>query len=567
MRTRTSFLRFGQVFALIGLLATGCVAPVGSAALGAPSLGALATGPIVRSVANQGVQEVRLPSIEPPTLDPGLAEDAASIDIIMQLFDPLVAYDPTGTPSGAGAETWTVSPDGLTYTFTLRSGLTWSDGVPVTASDYAYAWKRNVSPEVASPYANALFPIKNAQAINDGTIDVEQLGVQALDDRTLVVTLEQPASYFLRLASTWTLVPLRKDIVERYGDSWTEPGNIVTNGPYLLSEWTHDTRIVLTRNESYGGTKPTITRATFRAFPEDGAEQMLAAYEAGEIDTTGAGVPAELPTSQKDRLRADPVLSRELTSFKQSGTRMLIVNHRKPYLQDARVREALSLALDRKQILGPVLKLDGEPAYTIPPEGIVGRQPSAWPTDDSAKAQQLLADAGYPNGAGFPTISLTYNTSDVGRLFAQYAQQRWKDVLGIDVRVESMELATYLKWRRGPDWTQRGDLYWASWFSDYEDPNNWYNQLWDSETDPNSFNGGWSNSQYDALVRQAAGELDTTRRAGLYTQAEQIMAQEYPHIPIFHYAIGSLVKPYLQGYNPTRVLGLTPLRTMSIASR
>ncbi len=531
MRTRTSFLRFGQVCALIGLLATGCVAPAGSAAIGAPALGALATSPLVRSVANQSAQEVRLPSIEPPTLDPGLAEDSASIDIIMQMFDPLVAYDPTGTPAGAGAETWTVSPDGLTYTFTLRSGQTWSDGVAVTASDYAYAWKRNVSPEVASPYANALFPIKNAQAINDGTMDVEQLGVQALDDRTLVVTLEQPASYFLRLASTWTLVPLRKDVVEKYGDSWTEPGHIVTNGPYLLSEWTHDTRIVLTRNESYGGTKPTILKATFRAFPEDGAEQMLAAYEAGEIDTTGAGVPSELPTSQKDRLRADPLLSRELTSFKQSGTRMLIVNHRKPYLQDVRVREALSLALDRKQILGPVLKLDGEPAYTIPPEGIVGRQPSAWPQDDAARAQQLLADAGYPNGAGFPTITLTYN-----------------------------------KWRRGPEWTQRGDLYWASWFSDYEDPNNWYNQLWDSQADPNSFNGGWQNARYDALVRQATGELDTTRRANLYGQAEQIMAQEYPHIPIFHYAIGSLVKPYLQGYNPTRVLGLTPLRTMSVSA-
>src|SRR5581483_7438761 len=129
---------------------------------------------LARAVADQaGGQEARLPSIEPPTLDPGLAEDAASIDIIMQLFDPLVAYDPTGTPSGAGAESWTVSPDGLTYTFTLRQGPTWSDGVPVMAADYAYAWKRNVSPAVASPYANALFPIKNAQAINDGTLDPE----------------------------------------------------------------------------------------------------------------------------------------------------------------------------------------------------------------------------------------------------------------------------------------------------------------------------------------------------------------------------------------------------------
>src|SRR5205823_949479 len=207
MRTRTSFLRFGQVFALVGLLATGCVAPTGSAAIGAPALGALATSPLVRSVASQpSGQEVRLPSIEPPTLDPGLAEVVASIDVIDQLFDGLVRFDDVEHMTLVGAESWTVTPDGLTYTFTLRSGLTWSDGVAVTASDYAYAWKRNVSSDLASPYANSLFPIKNAQAINDGTMDAEQLGVQALDDRTLVVTLEQPASYFLRLASSWTLL-------------------------------------------------------------------------------------------------------------------------------------------------------------------------------------------------------------------------------------------------------------------------------------------------------------------------------------------------------------------------
>jgi len=556
MRARTCFLRLGQVLALIGLLVSSGAGLPATTALGAPAGG----------TANQATQEVRLPLIEPPTLDPGLAEDAASVDVITQLFDGLVAYDPTGTPSGAGASNWTISPDGLTYTFTLRSGATWSDGVPVRAQDYAWAWKRNVSPVTASPYANSLFPIKNAQAINDGTLDPEQLGVQALDDQTLVVTLERPASYFLRLASTWTLMPLRQDIVEGYGDSWTEPGTIVTNGPYLLTEWQHDSRIVLTRNENYGGTRPTIQRAIYRLLPEDGAQQMLAAYEAGEIDTTGAGVPAELPADQIDRILADPVLGAETRSFKQSGTRMLIVNHRKPYLADVRVREALGLALDRQQVLQSVLKLAGEPAYTLQPEGIVGRQPASWPRDNVATAQQMLADAGYPGGAGFPTITLTYNTNDTARLFAEYAQQRWKDTLGINVRLESMEFAVFLKWRRGAEWEQRGDLYWASWFSDYEDPNNWYNQLWASDADPNSFNGGWQNASFDGLVRQATGELDTSRRASLYQQAEAVMAQDYPHIPIYHFEIRSLVKPYLQGYNPSRVLGLTPLRTMSISA-
>jgi oligopeptide transport system substrate-binding protein len=540
---------------LIGLLATACTAPV------AASLASFAPGGLVRQT---GTQEVHLPSSEPPTLDPGLAEDAVSVDVIYQMFDGLVFLDKSGGASALGAESWTVSADGLTYTFKLRPGAVWSDGKPVTAQDYAWAWKRNVSPVTASPYANALFPVKNAQAINDGELDPEQLGVQAVDDRTLLVTLEKPASYFLSLASTWTLYPLRQDVVERYGDQWTEPENLIGNGPFLLKEWTHDTRIVLERNERYAGVKPAIQRAVLHLFPTDGSEQMLAAYEAGEIDTTGAGVPAELPTSQIDRIRSDPTLSSQLRPVPQSATAFIVVNHRRPHLKDVRVRQALGLSLDRRLILDAVMKRAGTPAQGIQPPGIIGRQPDAWPTEDVAKAQQLLADAGYPNGQGFPEITLTYATNAEWRIFAEYAQARWKETLGINVRLESMEFASFLKFRRGDEWAQRGDLYRGNWFSDYEDPNNWYNQLWESSSDPGSFNGGWSNKQFDTLVGQASGEQDNARRASLYGQADRIMAQDYPHIPIFHYEIESLVRPYLKGYDPARVLGLTPLRSMSV---
>jgi oligopeptide transport system substrate-binding protein len=303
-------LKFGYLL-LVGLLMGACAAPTAASLTGLASAGGL--------VRQAGTQEVHLPSIEPPTMDPGLAQDLASIEIISQVFDGLVALDASGNPAGLGASSWTISSDGLTYTFTLRSGATWSDGKPVTAQDYAWAWKRNVSPATASPYANAFFPIKNGQAINDGEMDPEQLGVQAQDDRTLVVTLERPAAFFLSLASTWTLFPLRQDIVEGYGERWTEAGNIVTNGPFTMSAWQHDTRIVLDRNETYWGTKPAIAQATYTLFPEDGAEQMLAAYEAGEVDTTGAGVGSSLPASQIDRIMADPVLAPQLKTFKQSG--------------------------------------------------------------------------------------------------------------------------------------------------------------------------------------------------------------------------------------------------------
>ncbi|MFN8526342.1 MAG: peptide ABC transporter substrate-binding protein [Chloroflexota bacterium] len=514
--------------------------------------------------AQGAASSVRLPLLEPPTLDPGLAEDVASVEVINQLFDALVAFDEVGQVSGRGAEQWTISADGLVYTFTLRANAVWSDGKPVVAGDYVWAWQRNIDPATASPYANALFPIKHAQAINQGSLPPSQLGVEARGDTTLVVTLEQPAAFFLRLASTWSLMPLRQDVIEAYGDSWTEPEHIVTNGPYLLTEWSHNSLIVLDRNEGYGGEKPSIARAVFRLFPEDGSEQMLASYEAGELDTTGAGVPAELPTSQIDRILADRSLSAELRSFPQSGTTFIVVNHRKPHLQDARVRQAISLALDRREILDAVLKRAGSPAATIQAEGIVGRVPSAWMSGTIAEAQALMAAAGYPNGQGFPEITFTVNTSAEWRLFAEYFQQRMLDTLGIRVKIETMELATFLKWRRGEEWAQRGDLYRASWFSDYEDPNNWYNVLWESGADPNAFNGGWRSSRFDTLVKAATAEQDLAKRRALYEDAERVMAAEQVHVPLFHYEVRSLVKPRLQGYNPSRVLGLTPLRTMRL---
>jgi oligopeptide transport system substrate-binding protein len=558
MRRPAAIVRLGYLL-VVGLVATALMAPL----LASPATAASLIG----AARQAATQEVHLPGIEPPTLDPGLAQDLASLDVITQLFDGLVALDSAGGATGVGSEAWTISADGLTYTFTLRQGATWSDGQPVTAQDYAWAWKRNVSPVTASPYANAFFPIKNGQAINDGELDPEQLGVQAVDDRTLVVTLERPASFFLSLASTWTFYPLRQDIVEGYGDRWTEAANIVTNGPFTLSEWQHDTRITLERNERYWGTKPTIVRATYQLFPEDGAEQMLAAYEAGEIDTTGAGVGSSLPASQIDRIMADPVLSQQLRSFKQSGTYMLILNHRRPHFQDVRVRQAIGMALDRRELLDDVIKQPGEPASGIQPEGILGRQPTAWPKEDAAVAQQLMADAGYPNGQGFPEITLTFATSATTRLLAEYTQERLRDVLGISVRLESMESAVFLRWRRGNEWEQRGDLYRASWFSDYEDPENWYNHIWGSESDPGVYNAGWVNSRFDNLVRQALTETDTARRTALYAQADQVMAQDYPHVPLYHDEIRSLVKPYLKGYVPARVLGLTPLRTMSLDPR
>ena len=505
-----------------------------------------------------------MPLTEPPTIDPGLAEDGASVEIVSQLFEPLVGFDGKGDVGGLGADNWEVSPDGLTYTFSLRQGPTWSDGRPVVAQDYAWAWKRNVNPATASPEAGMLFPIKNAQAISEGKLEPEQLGVQARDDRTLIVSLEEPAAYFLRLASSWPLAPLRRDVIEKFGDGWTDPRNIVTNGPFRLKAWQHDSQIDLERNETYWGPKPTLQRALYRIFPQGGGDQVLAAYAAGELEATSSAGAFELPPNHVDRLLADPNLKDEARLFDQSATLFIVVNTRRPQLADPRVRLALGQALDRPKIADQELKGAARPAYTLQPEGIAGRRPEAWVKDDAAAAQKLLAEAGYPEGRGFPEITLTYNTAGQWTQLATALQRRWKDILGINLRLESMEWSAFLAWRRGEEWVQRGDLFRGGWFSDYEDPHDWYNVLWDSRSDPRAFNSGWKDDRYDTLVRQAAGEPDRARRVALYGQAEELLAAEYPAIPLVHYGIRALVKPYVQGFEPDRVLGLTPLKKISL---
>ena len=510
-------------------------------------------------------QVVRLPSPEPPTLDPGLATDGHSIDVIAQLFDGLVDFDDQGTVFGVQAQGWQVSDDGRTYTFQLRDGMRWSDGQPVTAGDYEYAWKRNIDPKTASDYANTLYPIRNAERIHTQGGDPSTLGVRAADDRTLVVQLEQPAAYFLRLASTWTLYPLPRWAIEQHGDRWTEASNIVTNGPFTLQSWQHDRELVLARNDAYWGTKPTLVRAVLKIFPDEAEEQVVAAYEAGEIDMNSTNIGVS--PAYAERLRADAKTQSEIHRFPASHTRFIVVNHRKPALNDARVRQALGLVVERERLLRDVLKRPGQPATSLQPEGIAGRQPDLWPKEDVARAKQLLADAGYPDGRGLPELTFTYRSSDVWRTAAQYLQQRWKDTLGVNVRLDSMEWKAFLQWRHEAGWTDRGDLYLGDWLSDYEDPNNWYNVLWDSGEDPSQFNGGWKNGEYDALVRRARALLDPAERTAVYQQAEALLARDYVHLPLYYEQYEVLVKPYVQNYTPTRVLGNTPLRRMAVATR
>ncbi len=507
-------------------------------------------------------QVIRIPLTEPPTIDPGLATDTVSLDVVVQLFEGLVGFDDAGNIFGIHAEKWDISSDGINYTFYLRPGIKWSNGRPVTAQDYEWAWKRNIDPKTASDYATTLFPIKNAQAIHEGKADPQTLGVRARDDRTLEVTLEAPAAYFLRLASTWTMFPLPREAIERYGDKWTEAGNIITNGPFKMVSWQHQQEIVLERNEDYWGKKPTLQRVIYRIFPEGAEEQVLAAYENDEIDVVRA-----IPPAQVDRVLNDPKLKDQIKIFDQSGTMFLAVNNRRPHLRDPRVRKALGMTLERQVLIDRVLKVVAKPAYSLQPPGIMGRNPDIWPKEDVEAARRLMADAGYPNGQGFPDITFTYNTAATWKALGEYLQQRWQQTLGIKVKLQEMEWRVFLKWRRTPEASQTYDVYRGGWLSDYEDPNNWYNVLWDSAEDPGMFNLGWKNPEYDRIVRQARAELDQQKRAQLYAQAEKILAEEYPAIPVYHYGARHLVKPWVKNWTISRVLGFAPLRDVQILAR
>jgi oligopeptide transport system substrate-binding protein len=509
-------------------------------------------------------QVVRLPTIEPPTLDPGLATETTSADVINQLFEGVVGVDDQGRIFGVQAERWDVADDGLTYVFRLRDGLRWSDGQPVTAQDYEYAWKRNLTPATGSMAASALYPIRHARQVHAGAADPNTLGVRAIDRRTLQVRLEQPAAYFLPLVSTATFYPLPRWAIEQSGPQWTEAEHIVTNGPFKLEAWRHQQELVLARDDDYWGPKPTLTRAVYRIFPEGGEGEMVTAYQAGELDLGNASFL--LPPGYADRFRQEPGAPDELQSFPASTTTFVVVNHRRPALTDARVRSALGMALDRQELLRNVLKSPGTPATSLQPEGIIGRQPKLWPAEDVQRAKELLADAGYPNGRGFPAITFTYNRSELFQALGEYLQQRWKETLGIDVHLADLPFGEFLEWRLTQGWTAQGDLSVAIWDSDHEDPHDWYNVLWDSVVDPLQFNGGWQNHYYDLLVRRARAEGDAGPRRRLYELAEGVLAHDYVHIPLYYRRYAVPVRPYVQGYVPARILGTTPLRRMTVAA-
>lgn len=475
---------------------------------------------------------------EPEIYDPSLAAGQSDGRVCRILFEGLTREDArTLEPRPGQAYRWEVSPDGLTYTFHLRPGIRWSDGAPVTAEDFRWSWLRVLEPANAARYAGLLDPIRNATAYNTGSIrDPGAVGIVARDDSTLVVTLGHPTAYFLYLTQFYTYLPVPRQAIARHGDRWTLPKNLVCNGAFTLRHWRQNNRFVFERNPGYWDAA-NVRLDGIVGYTLDDLNTSLNLYKAGVIDWCPSGY---LPS------QAIPYL-RDCADFRQGnyqGVYYYSMNVTRAPFDNVWVRRALNYAIDRDAIANDLLKGSRAPWGNMTPLGYPGYEHPPGLRYDPEKARECLARAGYPGGRGFRKISILFNTSEDHRRIAEAIQAMWKRVLQIDVELTNQEWGSYLKAASGLQY----DVARRSWIGDYLDPNTFL-ACW--ITGDGNNRTGWSSRRYDALLRQATGEPDARTRFALLREAEALLLDEGPTLPIYHYSTNELVKPYVRGIHQT----------------
>jgi oligopeptide transport system substrate-binding protein len=492
---------------------------------------------------------------EPSTLDPNLAEDYYSITPVEQMFLGLTNINnETAAIEPELAESWTISDDGTVWTFNLRQDAVWSDGNPVTAKDIEYSVKRAVMPETASPYAYVLYSIKNAAAINQtavptDTYDIDSLGVKAIDDYTVEFTLESPAAYFESISSMWTLRPVPSWAIEEFGDAWTDPANIVVNGPYTLVEWRPNEKLIFEKNPTYFAADDVqIDRVELSIITDQFTEVAL--YESGDLDVAGEGA-ASLPAEEVARILADPTLSAEFHQGPRASTTYVGFTMTKPPFDDVLVRKAFSAAIDRETMVRDVVG-SGVPATQFAPPGIFGApDPEVGIGFDPAQAQAWLAEAGFPDGAGFPTVTYRYFANSLEEALAQALQAMWKETLNVDVQIEAQEFPVFLA-GTGPDVPveEMPEMWRLGWGADYPDENNWVYEVFhctDSQNRPRA-----ACTEADEKAKQAGVETDPDVRKQLYAEVEQLMFGEEVRVaPYYHRGFTILTKPNVTRAYPT----------------
>ncbi|MBI4229929.1 MAG: peptide ABC transporter substrate-binding protein [Planctomycetes bacterium] len=471
---------------------------------------------------------------EPKTLDPAQADTVHEGRIVAALHEGLVNLHPeTLAPVEGVAQAWSVSADGLRYSFRLRPDARWSNGEALTAQDFVYAWGRLLDPRTAAPYAYLLFPVRGARAFHEAGEGWDGVAIRARDDRTLEVKLEHPVAYFLELTAFTPLLPVHEPTVTAHPETWQRPGLHVGNGPYVLAERRINDRIRLRRNPFYWDAGR-VGIGSIDLYSLSSADAALNLYLSGAIDWTPT-----LPATVIPALAARS----DFVSGPYLGTYYLRCNLRKPPLDDPKIRRAISLAIDREAIVRHVTQ-GGEVATAVfvPPWIPLYVSPGGEGRDlDAARA--LLEEAGYPGGAGLPEIEYLYNASELHQEIAEVLATSLRRDLGIVLRLRREEFKVYKESQRAGDYT----LSRAGWIGDYLDPRTFLEMF---VTGGKHNQTGWSDAQYDALLEGAAGEPDAARRASLYREAEEILLEAQPIIPLHHAAHQNLVRPGLVGFHP-----------------
>jgi oligopeptide transport system substrate-binding protein len=467
---------------------------------------------------------------EPKTLDPAKMTGVTEGNLATALFEGLVTLHPkTLQPIPGVAKSWELSEDGKTYTFHLRD-CTWTNGDPVTAADFLYSWTRVLQPATGAEYAYEMYYIVGAEEFNTGkTTDPATLGMKVIDDKTFQVTLKNPVAYFLELVAFSTYYPVNQSCVEAHGSKWTRPENIVGNGAYVMTEWAPNSHITLERNETYWD-KEHVLLKSIKVTPFDNASSVLNQYLNDEMDWISS-VPVEKIKELETR--------DDYYSGLYLGVYYYRFNTENEVLKDVKVRKALQLAINT----GEVVKITAggeKPATSFTPPGFRTYTPPGFETWNVEKAKQLLAEAGYPNGEGFPAMELLYNTSENHKKIAEAIAYRWKQELGIEVELLNQEWKVYLENTTNMNY-QIGR---AGWIGDYMDPYTFL-KMW--VTDGGNNRTGWSNAEYDSLLKQSNQEVDPARRMEILQKAEAILLEEVPVAPIYYYVTHNMYKRYVGG--------------------
>lgn len=501
-------------------------------------------------------------STEISTLDPATVTGVPEGRILRAIFEGLTIKDPeTLDPLPGMAERWEISPDGLTYTFHIRRGAHWTNGDPVTAHDFVYSWQRFLDPRTAAEYAYQLWYVEGAEAYStdvgpDGAPrrSFDTVGIRALDEQTLEVKLAAPTPFFLQLTAFYPLYPVNQRNLEeakaQFPDTWQfewlRPERLVTNGPFRVTERRVNDRIRLVKNEDYWAADEVALR-TIDALAIESYMTGLNLYLSGEVDWINL-VPASLVPRLLPREDFDP------TPY--FGSYFFRINTTRPHLADKRIRRALSLAIDRRAITDKIVKSGQRPWYSLVPFGMEGYTPqeldhagrdgelayAAALSKDQEEARRIFAELGYGSGGrDFPTVELHYNTSETHRDIAEVVADTWKRVLGVDAKLLNQEWKVYLDTQSNLNF----DVSRSAWIGDYIDPNTFLDLF---VTGGENNKTGWGNSKYDELIQKSKYEVDPAVRRAQLEEAERILMDELPILPIYSYVTQNIVNPRLGGF-------------------